>query len=335
MASEAASAARSERKVWNYHPPLPIRSSPVFKWPPSIDGLKWLVSRWVTPTAASLFAVVAIVYFLFFMPEPETAMSPAVGWVAELYIFNLVFLVLVTGGLHVWLKSPKHQGGSYRFDSTPMKVNNRTFTFDNQVRDNVFWTLVSGLTAWTVWQALILWGAANGFVRFLSFSEAPIWFFVSLLLLPIYGSTHFYWIHRLLHWPPLYRRVHSLHHRNVNVGPWSGMSMHPVESVLYLSSALIFFIVPVHPVIVFIHFYSKAVGPSFSHAGFERVQWNGVPVFTAGDFHHQLHHKYFECNYGTADSPWDEWLGTFHDGTEAGTRATRERTRERIGKRRK
>mgnify|MGYP002064732690 CR=1 FL=1 len=34
-----------------------------------------------------------------------------------------------------------------------------------------------------------------------------------------------------------------------------------------------------------------------------------------GTFHHQMHHRYFECNYGSLEIPWDKWFGTFHDGT--------------------
>jgi len=32
-------------------------------------------------------------------------------------------------------------------------------------------------------------------------------------------------------------------------------------------------------------------------------------------FYHHLHHRYFECNYGALEVPFDLWFGTFHDGT--------------------
>jgi sterol desaturase/sphingolipid hydroxylase (fatty acid hydroxylase superfamily) len=38
-----------------------------------------------------------------------------------------------------------------------------------------------------------------------------------------------------------------------------------------------------------------------------------------------LHHRYFECNYGTAEMPWDRWFGSFHDGSEAATKRIRAR----------
>ncbi|WP_353816990.1 hypothetical protein [Mesorhizobium sp.] len=52
----------------------------------------------------------------------------------------------------------------------------------------------------------------------------------------------------MLHWGPLYNYVHSLHHRNVNVGPWSGMSMHPIEHIIYMSSVVIHVVLPSHPI---------------------------------------------------------------------------------------
>ena len=44
-----------------------------------------------------------------------------------------------------------------------------------------------------------------------------------------------------------------------------------------------------------------------------------------GTFYHQLHHRYYECNYGNQEMPWDRWFGTFNDGTDEATRVTRER----------
>jgi len=50
-------------------------------------------------------------------------------------------------------------------------------------------------------------------------------------------------------------------------------------------------------------------------------------VIDAGDFYHQLHDRYYECNYGTTEVPWDVWFGSFHDGSEEATARIRERKR--------
>ncbi|MEM8839533.1 MAG: sterol desaturase family protein, partial [Pseudomonadota bacterium] len=69
-----------------------------------------------------------------------------------------------------------------------------------------------------------------------------------------------------------------------------------------------------------------------SHAGFEKLKIGGKNGVELGDFFHQLHHKYFDCNYGTWETPWDDWFKTFHDGTSEGNQLVKERRRRIWGK---
>ena len=48
-------------------------------------------------------------------------------------------------------------------------------------------------------------------------------------------------------------------------------------------------------------------------------------LIVLGDFFHQLHHRYFECNYGSEEIPLDRWFGSFHDGTREATARIRAR----------
>jgi sterol desaturase/sphingolipid hydroxylase (fatty acid hydroxylase superfamily) len=122
--------------------------------------------------------------------------------------------------------------------------------------------------------------------------------------------------------------AHRLHHRNTHIGPWSGMSMHPIEHVLYVSSVLVHFIIPSHPILAIMHLYNRSLGPAFSHAGFEKLKVGKSDLMEAADFHHQLHHRYYECNYGSVDTPWDRWCGSYHDGSDEATARVRERQRQ-------
>ena len=323
----------STRTKWNHHPDLPIQHAPVFVWPPRRKAaFTWLTKRWVTLSGVSIFLVFALLVYNYLQPELETMRTLSVDWVALIYFRNLVLLIGVAGGLHLYLFTFTAQGRKLKFDARAMVKKNGTFTFRDQVRDNMFWSLASGVTAWTVLEVFYFWGAANGYAPVLTFTQAPVWIIVSALLLPAFTSMHFYWIHRMLHWPPLYKRVHFLHHRNINIGPWSGMSMHPVESTIYMSSVLIHFIVPTHPVVVLLHFYLRALGPAFSHAGFEKILAKDKRVMDSGHFHHQLHHRFFECNFGTPEMPWDEWFGSFHDGTDEATDRIKEIRRQKYAR---
>lgn len=60
-----------------------------------------------------------------------------------------------------------------------------------------------------------------------------------------------------------------MHHSNANTDPWSGMSMHPVESLGYLSAILVVLILPSHPVhMIFLGDWSM-LGAASSHSGYE------------------------------------------------------------------
>jgi lathosterol oxidase len=311
-------SAAKPKKIWNHS--TPVMYSPVFAWPPKPkEAFLALTKRWVTITRNVLFLGMAFLVFHFLTPDAATMKTLSPGWVGGIVLRNYLFMLAIAGGLHLYLFTFRRQGKRLKYAPREQLEKSVKFSFRDQVRDNVFWSLASGATIWSLYEVLYFWGAANGVVPTLSKTEHPFVFVAWLLVLPVLTSSHFYWVHRLLHWPPLYRSVHRLHHRNIHIGPWSGMSMHPVEHVLYISSVLIHFVVPSHPVILLVHLYSRCLGPAFSHAGFEKVLVGETTVVDAADFHHQLHHKFFECNYGTVDAPWDKWFDTDHDGSDEAT----------------
>jgi len=68
----------------------------------------------------------------------------------------------------------------------------------------------------------------------------------------------------------LFKHVHSLHHGAKNPTAFSGIAMHPVEAVAYLSYALfpvVFF--TAHPVAFLYIKTSLIVAAMLGHAGFE------------------------------------------------------------------
>ena len=123
----------------------------------------------------------------------------------------------------------------------------------------------------------------------------------------------------------MYRNAPALHHPNINVSPRSGLPMHPLVNMHVYTNFLIHFIFASSPVHLLFHGYLHSIHPIFSHSGFEKLYVANKERAKMGDFFHQLHHRYFECNYGTVEMPWDRWFGSFHDGTEAATVETRAR----------
>lgn len=327
MASSQSPSAAGRKGLW--HHMGPVAFSPVFDWPlRPMAAVLALTKRWVTLTRNVLFMLMAIVVYHFLMPPLSQTATLSWQWVLPLFVRNVVLMLLVAGALHYYLFIRRGQGNTTKFDPREQMEKSGKFTFGDQVWDNMFWSLASGVTIWSIYEVLYLWGAANLVIPVLDFANHPIAFFVWLPVLPLLTATHFFLIHRLLHWPPLFRSVHKLHHRNIQVGPWSGMSMHPVEHVIYLSSVLVHFVIPSHPIIFLMHLYTRALTPAFSHAGFQQLIIKNKKITEAADFHHQLHHRFFECNYGNVDMPWDRWINAVHDGSDEGTALVQERRRK-------
>ena len=68
-----------------------------------------------------------------------------------------------------------------------------------------------------------------------------------------------------------------------------------------------------------------------THTGYEDLLVKDKRRLALGTFYHQLHHRYYECNYGNQEMPWDRWFGTFHDGTDGATQTTRARKKRMYG----
>ena len=74
----------------------------------------------------------------------------------------------------------------------------------------------------------------------------------------------------------------------------------------------------------------NTLGAAVTHTGFEALTFRGRPILFMGSFHHQLHHRYYDCNYGNPYMAWDRWLGSNHDGTPQAMADLQRRRRERL-----
>lgn len=316
MSDVAAPGTRDRRGDWQ--PPGYIQTPPVFVWPPRPAAfLKWFFGfpGYIWPWNLTYLAI-ACATWLWLTPSLETMTTLRPGWIAFILARNLVLVSLVCGAWHLRLYTQKKQGTEYKYTSRWLSENNPTFMFGNQLRDNIFLTLASAVPIWTAYEVLTLWLMARGVLPTVSFHAHPIYCVLLALVIPTWREFHFYCVHRLIHWPPLYRTVHHIHHKNTNVGPWSGMAMHPVEHLLYFSAVLLHWVVPSHPVHAIYNLQHLAFAPSQGHNGFERIVLADGVALPTGNFMHYLHHKYFEVNYGgDGHIPLDRWFGTFHDGS--------------------
>lgn len=336
MADSETSVAGAEdtpqEGMWAWHPPLPLGKVPVFTWPLHVpEALRWLSSRAFLGSIIIPFGALATIAWYFLQPALERCAELEAGWILQLFARNLVLISIVAGGLHLYFHVLKLQGTKFRYSRHELDRNHRRFLGSNQVWDNMFWTLASGVTVWTAYEVFFFWAYANDMLpHYLEWRNHPVSFVLILLLIPFWTSVHFHFVHRLLHWRPLFRIAHAVHHRNVTLGPWSGFSMHPIEHLIYLSSVLIHVILPSHPIHIIFHMQWNAIGASSSHSGFEALAFRGKPFIYLTSFHHQLHHKYLDCNYGNSLVAVDKWFDCDHNGMPEATAEVRRRQRKRF-----
>lgn len=322
---------RNARGEWR--PAQPIALPPTIAWPPRPRAtLRWLFGfpgyLWPMNTlwiAATLFT------WYFLTPDLASMQRFELWWIGVLFARNFALVALLFGGLHLYFFVLRRQGDALKFSSQPLATGSRRFLFQDQVYDNVARTLGIGVPTITAYEAVTWWLYANGHIGVLDWASNPLWFAFLLFIAPVIHAVHFYFAHRLLHWRPLYKSVHSVHHLNVEVGPWSGLAMHPVEQLLYFSTVVVQWLLAAHPLNALFQIHIAAFSPALGHSGFEKLMIGRKLGVDSGNYFHYLHHKYFECNYGGSLAPLDKLFGTFHDGSDAAHVQMRERLRARHG----
>lgn len=144
----------------------------------------------------------------------------------------------------------------------------------------------------------------------------------SIPVILLIHDTYFYWIHRLMHLPWFYRRVHLTHHKSVNPSPWAAYAFHPVEAVLEGGILpLLLFCIPMHPINFFGFITLMLWFNVYGHLGYElfsrKVYEHPIGRWLNSSVYHNLHHERFQGNYGLYFTLWDRLMGTLRpDSTE-------------------
>lgn len=144
------------------------------------------------------------------------------------------------------------------------------------------------------------------------------WYFACIGIMVLIHDTWFYWMHRLMHHPAIFRHVHLVHHRSTNPSPWAAYSFHPIEAVIEAGIfPIIVFTVPVHTTALLAFLIYMITRNVLGHLGIEFLpKWfikNNWINWHTTTTHHDLHHKDFHYNYGLYFTWWDKLMGTEHE----------------------
>lgn len=140
------------------------------------------------------------------------------------------------------------------------------------------------------------------------------WAIASFFIIWVIDDAWFYWMHRLLHHKSIYGYVHVVHHRSIDVTPFSSMSFHVVEG--FLLSSWIFpvsFIMPLYAPALGVFQIWGLLNNIKAHLGYELypASFNkGWLRFLTSSTHHNIHHSKFKGNYGLHFRFWDKICGT-------------------------
>ena len=188
---------------------------------------------------------------------------------------------------------------------------------DPQIRREIGWSLASA-AIYGVPAGIVAWGwQAQGWTRIYTDVDAfPLWYLpVSLFAYLLIHDTWFYWTHRWMHRPSLFRIAHAVHHDSRPPTAWAAMSFHPIEAVsgAVVIPALVF-VVPIHVGMLLAVLLIMTVMGVTNHMGWEMFP-RALVHSKAGNWlitasHHQRHHDEYQCNYGLYFRFWDQWLGT-------------------------
>lgn len=177
------------------------------------------------------------------------------------------------------------------------------------VRTVLVYTLVSVLT---------LWGMANGWLSGFEKSYGPATDLSILAALLLVHDAYFYWAHRAMHHPKLFKTFHRFHHRTITPTPWAAYSFAlPEALVMAVFMPLWLAIVPTPAWVTFTFLAIMILRNCMGHAGLELHArgWASHPVlkWISTTTHHDLHHAgSFNHNFGFYLTFWDKMMGTEH-----------------------
>lgn len=184
---------------------------------------------------------------------------------------------------------------------------------DKQIRMEIGWSLASA-AIYGIPAGVVAWGWQNqGWTQiYTDFGEYPLWYLpLSLFLYLFLHDTWFYWTHRWMHRPALFKIAHAVHHASRPPTAWAAMSFHPIEAITGAGviPALVFF-VPIHVAMLGLVLTVMTIMGVTNHMGWEMFPRAlvhsrlGGWLITAS--HHQRHHEAYSCNYGLYFRFWDK-----------------------------
>lgn len=149
---------------------------------------------------------------------------------------------------------------------------------------------------------------------------------LSYVIVLILQDTYFYFSHRLLHHPLLFKSFHEGHHHSRPPTPWTFFALEPVEAISQIGFLLaLTLVIPLNLGVLVAVLVTMTVWSTGNHLGLQVVprtrssSWWGQ--WLIGSSHHLVHHQRYSRHYGLYFTLWDKVLGTQDERYEAKRRS--------------
>lgn len=191
------------------------------------------------------------------------------------------------------------------------KIHTQPYT-NQQFIVEVKWSVISaGIFGIVGAATLLLW--QRGFTSiYLHIDDYGIVYLpVSLMLSLFIQETYYYWLHRWMHIPQVFKILHRVHHQSRIPSVWTAFSFHPAEGFLQgIILPIILLFIPLHPAVIIFQLIFMSLTSVINHLDIEiyppQFQKNKFLKWLIGASHHSMHHKRYKYNFGLYFTFWDK-----------------------------
>ena len=233
-----------------------------------------------------------------------------------IFLLTIFFFIVITGRyflaagvfyliFYIWY-SDKWKG---------RKINTKKYK-KGQFATEVKWSMLTALLFSIAGTAtVILW--QKGYTKVYTNALQYGWWYlpVSFLIFLLLHETYYYWLHRWMHLPAVFKVVHKVHHNSSITSPFTAFSFHPIEGFFQaIFLPIMLMILPMHYYIIIILLLLMTLSSVINHLDIEiyskKFNNNFLGKWIIGATHHSLHHKQFKYNYGLYFTFWDKIKNT-------------------------
>ena len=232
-----------------------------------------------------------------------------------LFLLTLIFFIIISG--RYFLVAGLFYLIFYKWFSVKFKerkINQKKYKKE-QFRNEIKWSLITSfLFSLAGTFTVVLW--QKGYTKvYTNISDHGWWYLpLSLIIFMLLHETYYYWLHRWMHKPAVFKIVHKVHHDSNIASPFTAFSFHPIEGIfqaIFLPVMLL--ILPMHYMVIIVVLSIMTLSSVINHLDIEIYPNNPDNFLTKwiiGATHHSHHHKFFKYNYGLYFTFWDKIGGT-------------------------